>query len=260
MFLKIGIIGGTGMYNPDLLKEAKEIKVHTPYGATSDLLTTGVFMGKEIVVLPRHGLRHTVPPHGINFRANIYALKSLGVDRIIATAAVGSLKERFKAGDVVIPDQFIDFGKENTTFYDAGKLYHVSLADPFCSQMRDMLNKITKDLGIASHDRGTYLRISGPQFSTRAASRMYAQFGDIIGMTCVPEAILAREKEMCLAVIATITDYDSFMDKPVDFKEIAEVMKKNAHNTKNIIAEAIKRMPQERVCVCKDALGAAEVE
>lgn len=251
---EIAIIGGTASIDPSLLKDAREVDVETPYGRPSDRITVGVFEGREVAILPRHGRDHTIPPHEINFRANIHALKQLGVKRIIATAAVGSLQEEYRAGDVVIPDQFIDMSRTVHSMFGTGKFYHVSLADPFCSEMRQVMIEATKRTGAPMKEKGTYVKIDGPQFSTRAASRMYRHFGDIIGMTCIPEAILARELEMCLSVIATVTDYDVWADKPVIYEEVRKVMGQNLENTKRIIRETIKSLPMERACECREAL------
>jgi len=189
----------------------------------------------------------------------VWALKSLGIRRVFSTAAVGSLKENYRAGDIVVPDQFVDWGKAVHTFYDRPKVVHVSMADPFCPELRELLIKTVKGLGIPVKERGVYLRIEGPQFSTRAASRMYRQFADIIGMTAVPEAILCREQEMCFAVLATVTDYDCWSEQPVSIEEIKKVMAQNLDNTKKILAFAIKNVPADRKCICKDALKGAEV-
>jgi 5'-methylthioadenosine phosphorylase len=255
---EIAIIGGTAVFNTGLLEGKREMRISTPYGSPSDSITLGTFRGRKIAILPRHGKAHTIPPHRINFRANIYALKQLGVSRIFALAAAGSLKEDFKAGEVVIPDQFIDWGKQVHTFYDEGKFYHVSMADPFCPELNSLLAKTARSLKILVHEKGTYLKIDGPQFSTKAASRMHRQFGDIIGMTCIPEAILSREKEMCLSVIATVTDYDVWSDKPVSYEEIRSVMKTNMENTERMLEAAIPQIPKERKCACRDALKGAE--
>jgi len=188
MQAEIGIIGGTGAAPVELLEEKQEVKVHTPYGRPSDLITLGLYKGRKIAILPRHGKNHTIPPHKINFKANIYALKDLGCQRIIATGATGSLKEEYKPGDIVIVDQFIDFGKQTHTFYDEGKYYHVGMAEPFCPELRETIIAASRDLGVAVKEKGTYLRIEGPQLSTKASSVMYKQLADIIGMTVVPEA------------------------------------------------------------------------
>jgi len=251
---KIGIIGGTGVYDPSWVENAKPEKVHTPYGPTSDLVTTGIFQDKEVVFLLRHGISHTIPPHKINFKANIYALKEMGVDKIIATAAVGSLKEDYKPKDIVVPDQFIDMGKDITTFYDEGQFYHVSMADPFCNELRTHLVNTSKLLSIKSHETGTYLRVSGPQFSTRSASSMFRRHADIIGMTVVPEAILAREKEMCFACLAAITDYDCWAAKPVSSEEVKSTMAENLDKLKRILERSIKDMPDNFNCNCQNAL------
>ncbi|MEM5812285.1 MAG: S-methyl-5'-thioadenosine phosphorylase [Candidatus Aenigmatarchaeota archaeon] len=256
---EIAIIGGTAVFNKELMEGKKETRISTPYGNPSDSITIGNFSGRKIALLPRHGKNHTIPPHRINFRANIYALKQLGVQRIIALAAVGSLKEEYRAGEVVIPDQFIDWGKQVHTFYDGGKFYHVSMADPFCPELNKLLVSIASSLKIPVHEKGTYIRIEGPQFSTRSASKMYRQFGDIIGMTCVPEAILAREREICFSVIATVTDYDVWAEKPVSCDEIKKVMSKNIQNTERILEAVIPKIPKERNCICKDALKGAEI-
>ncbi len=254
----IAIIGGTGVYDPALLKNVNEVKIHTPYGAPSDLIRIGDFEGKKVALLFRHGQNHTVPPHKINFRANIWALKQLGVTRVLATAATGSLQETFKAGEVVIPDQFIDWSKQVHTFYDEGQFYHVSMADPFCLELRSLLVDITNKLSLPVHEKGTYLKIDGPQFSTRTASRMYRQFADIIGMTCVPEAILCRELEICCAVLATVTDYDVWAEHPVSFDAIKQVMAANVENTKKILSTAVSQMLAQRSCACKNALECAK--
>jgi len=254
----IAIIGGTGVYDPKLLDNAQQVKVHTPYGPTSSPLVFGDFMGRKIVFLSRHGANHSIPPHKINFRANIWTLKEAGVKQILATCACGSLKQECKPGDIVIADQFVDFGRNVTTFYDEGKFYHVSFTEPFCPELRKNLISASEKLGVPFHNKGIYVKIDGPQFSTAAASAMYRQFGDIIGMTGVPEAILAREKEMCFAIIATITDYDTWNSKPVVFDEIKKVMAQNLDSTKRILEEVVPRLPLERSCLCKDALKGAE--
>lgn len=255
----IGIIGGTGVYDPELLEDAKQIKVFTPYGPPSDLITTGFIKNKEIAFIPRHGYNHTIPPHRINNKANIWAFKELGADRILAICATGSLKEDYKPCEIVIPDQFIDFGKNVETFYDGGKVCHVSMADPFCPELREILINIIKKLKIPLHDKGTYLRISGPQFSTRAASRMYKMFADLIGMTGVAEAILSRELGICFSIISTITDYDVWSNKPVSADEIKAVMSKNLENVRKIVESVIVQIPEQRSCCCKYSLKGAEV-
>ncbi len=255
---EIGIIGGTGVYDPDILEDAKQIKVFTPYGPTSDLITMGFLKGRKIAFIPRHGSSHTIPPHKVNNRANIWAMKELGVTRIISTCATGSLQENYKPGDIVIVDQFVDWSKSVETFYEGGKFYHVSLADPFCPELRKILIETAKELNIPVHEKGTYLKISGPQFSTRAASKMYRNFADLIGMTGVPEAILSRELELCHVIISTITDYDCYAEKPVSFDEVKRIMAKNVDNVRKIIETVIPKIPKDRMCTCKDSLKGAE--
>jgi len=259
----IGIIGGTGIYDTELFSAKREIKVHTPYGDTSDLVTIGEYSGVKAAFLPRHGRGHRIPPHRINNRANIWALQQLGVKRIIAPSAVGSLKETFKPGDISIPDQFIDFTKNrHYTFYDGGQVCHVSLADPFCPELRSIaIDKINK-LKFSVHDEGTYVCIEGPRFSTRAESRFYRDVmkADLIGMTLVPEVNLAREAQICYLSIATITDYDVWANHPVTSAEIIDTLAKNVEETKKVIAELATAIPAARnKCICSRALEGALV-
>jgi 5'-methylthioadenosine phosphorylase len=259
----IGIIGGTGMYDPELFSAKHEIKVYTPYGDASDLITIGEYLGVKAAFIARHGKGHRIPPHRINNRANIWALKQLGVKRIIAPSAVGSLKETFKPGDIVIPDQFIDFTKSRQyTFYDGGQVCHISVADPFCLELRDIAIIKAKELKFSLHSGGTYLCIEGPRFSTRAESKFFRDImkADIIGMTLVPEVNLAREAEICYVSIATITDYDVWADDPVTSAQIIEVLAKNVEKTKKLIAEVVPAIPVERnKCACSKALQGALV-
>ena len=259
----IGIIGGTGIYDPELFSAKREIKVHTPYGEASDLVTIGEYSGVKAAFIPRHGLGHRIPPHRINSRANIWALQQLGVKRIIAPSAVGSLKEAFKPGDISIPDQFIDFTKNrHYTFYDGGQVYHVSLADPFCPELRDIAIDKIKKLKYSLHSEGTYICSEGPRFSTRAESRFFRDVmkADIIGMTLVPEVNLAREAEICYLSIATITDYDVWANHPVTSAEIIEMLAKNVEKTKKLIAELVATIPAARnKCTCSKTLEGALV-
>ncbi len=257
----IGIIGGTGVYDPGLFSDKREVKVHTPYGEPSDLVTVGEYSGVRVAFIPRHGRGHRIPPHMINSRANIWALKQLGVKRIVAPSAVGSLQEALRPGDIAIPDQFIDFTKKREyTFYDGGQVCHVSVADPFCPELRQVAIGRIKDLDFPLHDRATYICIEGPRFSTRAESKFYrdAMKGEIIGMTLVPEVTLAREAEICYLSVATVTDYDVWADKPVSSSEIIETLAKNVEKTKKLIADLIPSIPQKRTkCTCGTALEGA---
>jgi 5'-methylthioadenosine phosphorylase len=253
---EIGIIGGTGVYDPGLLEDSKEIKVYTPYGKPSDFITIGFFKGKKIAFIPRHAKGHQIPPHNINFRANIWSLKQLGVTRIIAPAAVGSLKGELKPGDIVIPDQFIDrtTGRASS-FYDGGKVCHISTADPFCLELSKIAFNTGKDLKLPIHKGGTCVVIQGPRFSTRAESRLYRRWGaDIINMTMVPECVLAREAEICYVPIATITDYDVWKERAVSVDEIIRTSKENVNKTRKLLESMIPRIPKERSCICKNAL------
>jgi 5'-methylthioadenosine phosphorylase len=259
----IGIIGGTGIYDPELFSAKHEIKIHTPYGEASDLVTIGEYLGVKAAFIPRHGKEHRIPPHRINNRANIWALKQLGVKRIIAPSAVGSLKEAFKPGDIAIPDQFIDFTKRRQyTFYDGGQVFHISVADPFCPELRDIAIDKIKELKYSLHSNGMYLCIEGPRFSTRAESKFFRDVmkADIIGMTLVPEVNLAREAEICYVSIATITDYDVWADHPVSSAQIIEMLAKNVEKTKKLIAELVPAIPVARKkCACSKALEGALV-
>jgi 5'-methylthioadenosine phosphorylase len=254
----IGIIGGTGVYDPGLFSAKREIKVHTPYGEPSDLVTIGEYSGVKVAFIPRHGRSHRIPPHSINSRANIWALKQLGVKRIIAPSAVGSLQEDLKPGDMAIADQFIDVTKRRQyTFYDGGQVCHISVADPFCPELRGIAISRIRKLKFTMHSKAIYVCIEGPRFSTRAESKFFRDVmkADIIGMTLVPEVNLAREAEICYLSVATVTDYDVWADKPVSSAEIIETLAKNVEKTKKLIADLVPAIPPSRKrCGCGDAL------
>ena len=256
MRAEIGIIGGTGVYDPQLLKDVKEVKLSTPYGPPSDSITVGELKDRKIAFLPRHSKKHTIRPTDVNSRANIHALKELGVHRILAPAAVGSLREEFKPGDVVFVDQFIDrTTKREQSFYAGPQVCHISVAEPMCPELREILIEVADGMNISYHKTGTYVCIEGPRFSTKAESKMFKSWdADIIGMTLVPECILAREAEICYASIATVTDYDVWKDHPVSADEVVKTMKENIEKVKNIITGAIPRIPKERGCECGAAL------
>ncbi len=259
MQAEIGIIGGTGLYDPELLKNVEEVTVNTPYGAPSDAITVGELEGRHVAFLPRHAKKHTIRPTDVNSRANIFALKKLGVQRILAPSAVGSLKENYKPGDIVFVDQFIDrTTKREQSFYSDKKVCHISVAEPMCPEMRSTLIAIGRDMGFCAHNSGTYVCIEGPRFSTKAESKLFRSWGaDIIGMTLVPECVLAREAELCYASIATVTDYDVWKDQPVCADEVVATMKASVEKVKRIILEAVAHLPKERGCECKDALECA---
>ena len=257
---EIGIFGGTGIYDSGLLENSKEITVDTPYGKTSDSITVGEFNGRNVAFMPRHGKKHTIPPHLINFRANIWAFKELGVKRIIAPSAVGSLKEEFEPGHFALPSQFIDFTKSRKgTFSEDGKVIHISVADPFCPELQNVILNITKKEKIQMHENCTYVCIEGPRFSTKSESKFFRTTGaDIIGMTLVPECQLAREAQICYVSISTVTDYDVWAEKPVTAKEVMETLAKNVETTKKILTLVIDQIPEIKSCSCEKALEEAE--
>jgi 5'-methylthioadenosine phosphorylase len=259
--VEIAIIGGTGIYDNDLFREEKTIKSHTPYGPPSDSITVGMFGERKIAFLPRHGKGHKIPPHMINYRANIWALKNLGVRRIIAPSAVGSLNYGYAPGDIMLPDQFIDFTKNrNYSFFDGSQVCHISMADPFCIYLRKIANECMHDLDIKFHDKGTYVCIEGPRFSTRSESKIFKDVyqADIIGMTLIPECVLARESEICYLSISTITDYDVWAEQPVSTKEVIETLHKNVEITRTIISKLVPLISDNRNdCTCGSALDEA---
>ena len=259
MKAEIAVIGGTGFYDPRLLKSPRDVKIRTPYGLPSDAITVGELEGKRVAFLPRHGKKHTIRPTNVNSQANILALKKLGVQRIIAPSTVGSLREDYRPGDVVFIDQFIDRStKREESFYTGKQVCHVSVAEPMCPEVRQALINAASDLESSTHNSGTYVCIEGPRFSTKAESKMHRTWGaDVVGMTLVPECVLAREAEMCYACIATVTDYDVWKDHPVSAGEVRRIMKANLEKVKSIISEAVSVLPKERKCDCKNALGTA---
>lgn len=258
--VEIGIFGGTGIYDSGLLQDAYEIDVDTPFGKPSDTITVGVFNKRKIAFLPRHGKKHTIPPHMINFKANIWAFKELGVTRIIAPSAVGSLKEELEPGHFALPTQFLDFTKSRDgSFSKNGRVIHISVADPFCPELQSAILKVTKKQDVKMHTDCTYVCIEGPRFSTRAESKFFKLLGaDVIGMTLVPECQLAREAQMCYASISTVTDYDVWAEKPVTAKGVLETLSKNVERTKQILTQLIDVIPKDRSCACASALDDAE--
>jgi 5'-methylthioadenosine phosphorylase len=253
---EIAVIGGTGVYDPEIIEDGREVKVHTPYGAPSDLVTLGTYGGRSVAFIPRHGQGHQIPPHRINSRANIWALKELGVRSIVASSAVGSLREDYEPGNFVITDQFIDRTRKRAdTFYEGGQLCHISTADPVCPQLHDFFVDHARSLGLKVHPKGTYVCVEGPRFSTRAESRLFRQWGaDIIGMTLYPECVLAREAEICYVSVAMVTDYDVWADRPVSTHEILATLGENSANFKRLVMESIPEIPRERTCGCGEAL------
>ena len=260
---KIGVIGGTGLYDVEGLTDIEQVSLDTPFGKPSDTITIGKLEGIGIAFLPRHGKGHRILPTEIPARANIYALKSLGVEHIIAIHSVGSFKQEIKPGDLVIPDQLIDRtqGRVNS-FFGEGIVAHIPFAEPFCPVLSQILFNTAKETGANVHQGGTYLTMEGPAFSTKAESRLHRSWGaDIVGMTALPEAKLAREAEICYATIACVSDYDSWHKErePVTVDIILNILHKNIDTAKKIIKLAVSRMPEKRSCVCASALKAAIV-
>ena len=256
---RIAIIGGSGIYDPGMCEKSEKIKVYTPFGAPSAPITIGEYKGINIAFIPRHGEKHSIPPHSINYRANIWALKEIGVERILAPSAVGSLQENIKPGDFVIPDQFIDrtWGRAGT-FYDGGQVCHISMADPFCPELANIIYNTALSIGLRIHKGGTYVCIQGPRFSTRAESKLFRSWGaHIIGMTLIPEVNLAREVRMCYSTIAMVTDYDVWAEKPVSAEEVVKTMNENVEKVKKLLANLIPKIPIERKCNCSKYLDEA---
>lgn len=259
----IGIIGGSGLYEMDGLTDIREVRVRTPFGSPSDHLVVGTLDGVSVAFLSRHGRGHRLAPSDINYRANIYALKTLGVSRVISVSAVGSMKETLKPGHVVLPDQFIDLTKRRaSTFFEKGIVAHVAFADPVCPAMNRVLHKAALGVEAMVHAGGTYVCIEGPQFSSRAESLLYRQWGvDVIGMTNMPEAKLAREAELCYATMALVTDYDCWhsSENPVTVDMILDTLQKNVALAKRILRTAVRDMAGPRDCPCGSALAFAIV-
>ncbi len=259
----IGVIGGTGLYRMEGLEGAEEVAVDTPFGAPSDVIVIGTLNGVGVAFLPRHGRGHRLSPTELPARANIYALKSLGVRRVISVSAVGSLREEIRPLDMVVPDQLIDrtLGRPRT-FFGEGIVAHVGMAEPYCPELRSALRVSGGRAGATVHDGGTLVVIEGPQFSTKAESHMYRSWGaDIIGMTALPEARLAREAELCYAVLACSTDYDCWheSEEPVTVEMVVENLMKNTAVSRAILADVITADLAERDCGCGSALANAIV-
>ncbi len=258
---KIAVIGGTGLYNIEGMTNIGETHIDTPYGHPSDAITVGKLDGEWIAFLPRHGKGHSLLPSEIPQRANIYSLKSIGVQQIIAVNSCGSFKENIKPGDLLIPDQVIDRTRGRvSTFFGNGIVAHIPFSEPFCPDLSKVLYESCKQAGATVHKGGTFIAMEGPAFSTRAESNLYRSWGaDIIGMTVLPEAKLAREAEICYASIALVTDYDCWMEReaPVTADVILACMASNIEMAKKSIKLAVKKIPKERKCECGIALSTA---
>jgi 5'-methylthioadenosine phosphorylase len=258
---KIGVIGGSGLYEIAGMTDVQEVDIATPFGKPSDAITIGKLEGVGIAFLPRHGKGHRIMPTELPSRANIYALKSLGVEHIIAINSAGSFKKEIKPGHLLVPDQLIDRTRNRVnTFFGDGFVAHVSFAEPFCPNLSRVLYESAQAIGADVHPQGTMVVMEGPAFSTRAESQLYKSWGaDIIGMTALPEAKLAREAEICYGVIGCVTDYDSWWEpgKPVTVEDILATMRKNIDMSKKIIKLAVSRISRKRNCPCPRALETA---
>jgi 5'-methylthioadenosine phosphorylase len=261
---KIGIIGGSGLYQMPELKDVEEVSVETPFGPPSDAFIVGTLEGERVAFLPRHGRGHKILPTELPFRANIYAMKLLGVERILSASAVGSLQERYAPLDMVIPDQFFDRTRaraHESTFFGEGIVGHITFAHPVCGDVGDVLEESCRAAGVNAHRGGTYLCMEGPAFSTKAESHVYRSWGmDIIGMTNLQEAKLAREAEICYATLALVTDYDCWHEghDAVSVEAVVEYLNKNVRNAQLVMREAVRRLSAAgRACTCGSALKSA---
>jgi 5'-methylthioadenosine phosphorylase len=256
---EIGVIGGSGLYAMNGLSNTRELRVKTPFGEPSDKIILGNFEGKRVAFLARHGRGHRILPSELNFRANIYAMKLLGVQRIISVSAVGSLQENLRPGEFLVPDQFFDSTKGRiSTFFGNGLVAHVAFDKPTCGQLSTVLADACVSVAVPVHRKGTYINMEGPQFSTLAEAHFHrVQKFDVIGMTNVTEAKLAREAEICYATVAMITDYDCWYPEheSVTASQIIATLNQNASNAQNVVREAVKTMPAERKCKCGSALA-----
>jgi 5'-methylthioadenosine phosphorylase len=255
---RIGVIGGSGLYSMPGFTEQTEVAMETPFGKPSDNYIVGQLEGKEVAFLARHGRGHRISPSELNFRANIYGMKTLGVERIISLSAVGSLKEEHRPLDFVIPDQFVDRTRGRiSTFFGEGLVAHVSFADPVCPQLASTLDAACHTAGVNVKKGGTYICMEGPMFSTKAESNLYRSWNmDVIGMTNLQEAKLAREAEICYVTVAMVTDYDCWHPdhEAVEVTDIIRVLTQNAANAARVVAGAVRAMPDTRTCKCGSAL------
>lgn len=258
----IGIFGGSGFYS--LLENPEVREIETPHGKTSSNITMGKISGRDVAFIARHGEKHQYPPHKIPYKANIWAFKELGVERIIAPSAVGSLKKEIKPGEFLVPDQFVNFTRRDDTFYN-DETVHIASHEPYCPELRELLIGTAKDMNLPVHSKGTVVVIHGPRFASHAESNMYRQMGfDIINMTQYPELILAREQEICYANISIVTDYDTGVKddptiKPVSIEEVLRVFKENNEKMKNLIFNMVPKIAKERKCICATALDGARL-
>jgi len=252
---EIAIIGGTGIYNPDTFELIEKVFPDTPYGKPSDEILIGKIAGVEVAFLHRHGTTTKYPPSSVPYRANMWALKELGCHYVISACAVGSLQRKFACGDLVLVDQFIDFTKKRDYTYFDDKIVHTAIPDPFCPYLNEVFAQTAKSMGIKYHNGGTYVCIEGPRFSTRAESRMFRQFGDIIGMTVVPECQLARELGMCYCSLATITDYDAWKEETVDIAMVIKTMNECLDKVLRLLELGLPKIKEDG---CHECIKAAQ--
>jgi 5'-methylthioadenosine phosphorylase len=257
----LAIIGGSGLYHMQGLENTEEVNIDTPFGKPSAPITIGTLEGTRVAFLARHGIGHHITPTEVPYRANIYALKSLGVERIISVSACGSLREDYAPGNIVIPDNLFDHTKDRArSFFGEGLVAHISVADPFCGDLSDQLESAVRETGAVTHRGGNFITIEGPRFSTKAESHTYRAWGmSIIGMTASPEAFLAREAEMCYGVMAHVTDYDVWhiSESPVTVEMVIQTLNKNTDIAQDAIHNLVKGLKKERTCACNSALSTA---
>ena len=257
----IGIIGGSGLYQMKGLEETEEVVIQTPFGTPSAPITIGTIEGTRVAFLARHGIGHHITPTEVPYRANIFALKTLGVERVISISACGSLREDYAPGNIVIPDGLFDFTKDrNRSFFGEGLVAHVSVADPFCEDLSMQLESAVRATGVVTHRGGSFITIEGPRFSTKAESHTYRSWGmSIIGMTASPEAFLAREAEMCYAVMAHVTDYDVWhvSESPVTVEMVIQILNKNTDVAQEAIRNLVRNLKKQKTCTCENALSTA---
>lgn len=263
MKAEIAVIGGSGLYSLDSIEDPRRKRVDTPYGRSPEMVL-GDLEGKKVAFLPRHGKDHAVPPHRINFRANLWSLKELGVKRVFASTAVGSLDPDLEPGEFVLLDQFLDFTKSRPSTYYGGEdgVYHVDMTEPYCPDLRNILLKTAEDLDISVRSSGTYVCTEGPRFETAAEIRMFRQLdADVVGMTNVPECVLARELEMCYSAVSVVTNFAAGISgEKLTHEEVAGIMDENMERLKNLLYSTVPKVPEKRTCPCRNALSGAKVE
>lgn len=261
----VGVFGGSGFYS--LLDDVELVAVDTPYGPPSDRIAVGSVGDRRVAFLARHGSRHTIPPHAINYRANLWAFKELGVERVLAPTAAGSLQAHVRPGDFVLTDQFVDrtHGRPDTFFDTPGRVAHAGAAEPYCPELRALAGAVGREQGVTIHDRGTVVVIQGPRFSTRAESQWFGRQGwEVINMTQYPEVMLARELELCYCNLALITDYDAGLEgepsvAAVSVADVEKVFASNNHRVRSLILTVIERLPSGRACTCGTAMAGAVI-